>query len=75
MGSEKGDVMQADDEYEYRVIGWRHFENEKVQEQIDALIADGWEVDGEVYVKAGMLLDLSNQRLRRKRRPEEERKT
>ncbi|WP_420429552.1 hypothetical protein [Kordiimonas sp.] len=67
--------MQADDEYEYRVIRWRHFENEKVQEQIDELIADGWEVHGEGYVKAGMLIDLSNQRLRRKRLPEDERGT
>ena len=55
------------DDYEYRVIGWRNFESENVQSQLDALLADGWELDGKVYVKAGLLVDLYNQSLRRSR--------
>ena len=59
-------MTETDEEYEYRVIGWRNFEKESISAVLDNLLANGWELDGDEYVKAGMLVDLTNQRLRRR---------
>lgn len=53
------------DKYEYRCVEWRDFEGERTQETIDALIADGWELDGGQFASAGMFVDLYRQQLRR----------
>ena len=60
-------MEKSGEKFEYRVIGWRNFEKEQVRKQLDDLFDDGWELDGPEYIKAGMLVDMTNQRLRRKR--------
>lgn len=59
-------MAETEEEYEYRVIGWRDFEKENISAVLEDLIANGWELDGDEYVKAGMMIDLTNQRLRRR---------
>lgn len=59
-------MTQKDDEFEYLVVGWRDYEKEGVQAQLERLMDEGWELDGNEYVKVGMLVDLTNQRLRRR---------
>lgn len=58
-------VKPDSDEFEYRCVEWRAFQEEKAQKEMDRLIADGWELDGPSSVKAGMSVDLYWQQLRR----------
>ncbi len=58
-------VKPESDEYEYRCIEWRGFQENEAREQIELLLADGWELDGTEDVKAGMSVDLYFQQLKR----------
>lgn len=53
------------DDYEYRFVEWRNFEKESVQEKLDLLVSEGWEIVGDQYAKAGYSVDLNVQDLRR----------
>jgi len=58
-------VKPDTDQYEFRTLAWRNAEVEKIDQQIEELLADGWELDGPSNIKAGMLVDLYWQSLRR----------
>ena len=62
-------VKSDDDEYEYRTLEWRAFQQDEVQVKIQQLLADGWELDGEEGVKSGSFADLYWQMFKRRKKP------
>ena len=62
-------VKSDDDEFEYRTLEWRAFQEDEVRAQIQQLLADGWELDGGEGVKSGSFADLYWQMLKRRKAP------
>ena len=65
-------LKDDDEEFEYRVVEWRNFERENVRATFDELLADGWEIDGGGYTKAGWGADLSMQGFKRAKKEDED---
>lgn len=58
-------IAPVSDAFEYRCVEYRDFDQENVQEKLRALVADGWESDGDPVVRAGSMVDMYMQQLRR----------
>jgi len=58
-------IKPSSEDFEFTCVEWRNFERENVQEKLDRLVDEGWEIDGEEHCKAGMVVDLYWQQLRR----------
>jgi len=52
--------------YEYKTIEWRNKEYEGIDDLIDSLVAEGWELEGPAHVYAQMFTTRYTQKLKRK---------
>ena len=54
-------------EYEYRTIEWRSSDEQEAQSKLSRLFTEGWELHGEMGVKAGTFTDLYWQTIKRRK--------